>query len=448
MNPLAALLALVLIITTVPTSHAQRGGISLVRDAEIEALLRDYSLPLLRAAGMNRRGIGIRIVNDLDFNAFVSGNDMFIHTGLILQAQTPNEVVGVIAHEIGHFVGEHQVRLRERVAEAARIAQITSLLGIGVAAAGAASGSSDAGRAGLGIAAGGRTAALRGLLRYQRDEEQTADRTALRLLRQTGQSADGMLATFQRLARQTSLMAGRVDPYVRSHPTANDRIARLRPLAQASPYAGKKDSAQLLLRHDMARAKIAAYLGGNRYSRALLQRGELHPTAQLYGRAILTYLYGSPRRAVPQIEKVLKAQPKNPYVYEMKGEILLRSNQPKLAIAPLRRAIALDKTKAGFMQIQLGHALLEAGGQKNLQEAVKVLALGVQRDPTAVRGFAFLARARAQAGDGPGALLASAEHAVRTGQKGRAREYATRAQRGFKRGTPRWLRAQDIIEIR
>lgn len=448
LNPLVALLALLLIFALMSDALSQRRGITLVRDAEIEALLQDYSRPLLKAAGMARRGIGIKIVNSEDFNAFVSGNSMFIHTGLLLQAETPNEVIGVIAHEIGHFVGEHQVRLRERVADATRIAKFATLLGVGVAAAGAASGNSDAGAAGFGIASGGSRAALRGLLRYQRDEEQTADRTALRLLRATGQSANGMLATFRRLSRQTSIIAGRIDPYMLSHPTANDRIARLRPLVNSSPYANKRDSASLKLRHDMARAKIAAYLGGSRYGRALLQSGKLHPTAQLYGRAILTYLYGSPRRAIPLIEKVLKAQPRNPYVHEMKGEILLRSNKPKEAIAPFRRAIALDKTKAGFIKVQLGHALLESGQKKNLDEAIRVLTQGVQRDPTALQGYAYLARARAQTGDSAGALLASAELAVRSGKKRQAREYAARAQRGFKRGTPRWLRAQDIIEVR
>ncbi|MEL6752278.1 MAG: M48 family peptidase, partial [Pseudomonadota bacterium] len=135
-------------------------------------------------------------------------------------------------------------------------------------------------------------------------------------------------------------------------------------------------------------------------------------------------------------------------VHEMKGEILLRSNRPKEAVAPFRKAIALDRTKAGFIQIELGHALLEAGGKANAAEAAKVLSLGVQKDPTALSGFSYLARARAMSGDEAGALLASAELAFRTGNKPAAKNYAKRAQQSFKRGSPRWLRAQDIIELK
>ena len=68
---------------------------------------------------------------------------MFINTGLLLQAEDPNEVIGVVAHELGHIVGGHQIRLRERIENASRIAKWTSLLGIGIGAAGAVSGNNQ-----------------------------------------------------------------------------------------------------------------------------------------------------------------------------------------------------------------------------------------------------------------------------------------------------------------
>ena len=94
-------LAAALMFVSLP-AHA----INLVRDAEIERLLRDYSTPLLRAAGLEPDRIGISVVNDRNLNAFVTnGQNMYIHTGLILEAEEPNMVIGVIAHEIGHITG-------------------------------------------------------------------------------------------------------------------------------------------------------------------------------------------------------------------------------------------------------------------------------------------------------------------------------------------------------
>lgn len=440
------LLCFTVLIATLPQSaFAQRGRISLVRDAEIEALVKSYAAPLLRAAGLHRTAVNINIVNDNSFNAFVSGRGMFINTGLLLQAEDPNEVIGVIAHEIGHVVGGHQTRLRERVENAMRIARWTSLLGVGIGVAGAASGSGDVARSGLSIAAGSRGFALRNVLQYQRSEEVSADRTAVSLLRKTKQSGKGMLETFRRLERANSISSGRIDPYLRSHPTPRERIESLRSVIKDNRYYSKKSPANLKLRHDLVRAKIAAYVGGDRYSRALLASKKLHPLARLYGRAITSHLYGSPKKALPLIDTLIKRMPRNAYVHEMKGEILLRSGQAKKAVKPFRRAVQLDKTKAGFIRVELGHALLDVGTKKSAKEAVIQLKKGLARDRTAIAGYQYLAIAYGQLGDTASALLASAEFALRTGKKSQAKQYAQRAQKGFKRGKPGWLRAQDII---
>src|SRR5690606_20932117 len=91
------------LLALAPAAHAQ--SVPVVRDAEIEALMRDYARPILRAAGLGSSGIEMILVNDPSFNAFVAGRRIFFHTGALLQAETPNEVIGVIAHEAGHIAG-------------------------------------------------------------------------------------------------------------------------------------------------------------------------------------------------------------------------------------------------------------------------------------------------------------------------------------------------------
>ena len=446
---LAIILALVTLASLWPSSaDAQRVRLSLVRDAEIEALVRDYAKPLMRAAGLRKGSVRFLIVNDNSFNAFVSGHGMYLNTGLLLQAEDPNEVIGVVAHELGHIIGGHQIRLRERIENASRIAKWTSLLGIGIGAAGAISGDGQLGSAGFGIAASSGNFAMRNILRYQRDEETSADRTAVKLLKATKQSGKGMLDTFKRLARNTSIVSGRVDPYLRSHPTPNERLATLRSTVRKSPFFNRKSSGQQKKRHDMVRAKIAAYVGGGRYASSVLADKNLHPDARLYGQAILAHLYGSPKRAIPLINKLLKTNSKNAYVNEMKGEILLRSGKAAEAVGPFRTAVQYDRTGAGFLRVELGHALLESGSRKNLNEAIKQLKMGVSRDPTTVTGYQYLAMAYGRKGDIPNALLASADFAIRTGKRERAKDYARRAQLKFKRGTPGWLRAEDIITVK
>ena len=427
-------------------TDAQRRGPSLVRDAEIEALVKDYARPLMKAAGLRRGSVAFYIVNDSSFNAFVSGRGMFINTGLLLQAETPGEVIGVIAHELGHIVGAHQIRLRQRIDEAQRIARIQTLLGLGIGAAGAAAGESGVAAAGLGVAAGGQSTGLRSILKYRRSEESSADATAVRLLNRTKQSGKGMLTTFEKLSKQLGGISRRVDPYLQSHPLPRERIRNLGNAIRKSRYFKSRSPANLRLRHDMVRAKIAAYTGGGRYARSLLSGKKLSASARLYGRAITTHLYGSPRRAIPLIDRLIKAQPRNAYAHEMRGEIYLRSGKAKQAASAFRRAVKLDRYGAGFIRVQLGHALVQTGNKKNIKEAVTVIRKGLTNDPTAVAGYRFLGMAYSELGQPGRALLASAQLASRTGRKQQAKAYALRVQQAFKRGSPPWLRAQDILD--
>ena len=444
---LTIVFALGLVAQGVLTANAQRPRLSLIRDAEIEALVQDYARPLMKAAGFRRGSVQFFLVNDRSFNAFVSGRGLFLNTGLLLAAETPEEVIGVIAHELGHIKGAHQIRLRERLESATKFAQLTSLLGLGLGAAASRAGSRSGAAAGLAVATGAHTVAIRDVLRYQRGEETAADRTAATLLSKTGQSGSGMLRTFKRLSNDISILGGRVDPYTISHPLPNERIAALENVLRKSPHFGKKSSSRLRVRHDMARAKIAAYISGNSYARSLLGGDQLAQPARLYGRAITTFLYGSPKKALPMIDRLLKSQPKNAYVHEMKGEILLRSGKPAAAAKSFRRAIKLDRTGAGFIRVELGHALVQTGRKKDIDEAIVQLTKGLARDPTAVAGYQYLAMAHGQKGNESKALLASAELAFRTGKRRDAKLYARRAQKGFKRGSPSWLRAQDIISL-
>ena len=96
-------LSAVLAVGSTASSFAQR--LPIVRDAEIEALVRDYAKPVLAAAGLGRSNIEIVLVNDRSFNAFVAGRRIFINTGTLMTAESPNEVIGVLAHEAGHIAG-------------------------------------------------------------------------------------------------------------------------------------------------------------------------------------------------------------------------------------------------------------------------------------------------------------------------------------------------------
>jgi predicted Zn-dependent protease len=111
---------------------------SLVRDAEIEATLRYYSDPIFVAAGLVPQDVKIYLVGDRTLNAFVTnGQNVFLHTGLIMETATPNQLKGVIAHETGHISGGHLARSDANIRAAMRPAYVTVALGLIAIAAGA-----------------------------------------------------------------------------------------------------------------------------------------------------------------------------------------------------------------------------------------------------------------------------------------------------------------------
>ena len=414
---------------------AQSGRVPIVRDAEIEALLSDYAEPILRVAGVRRSRTDIVLVNRRDFNAFVSGRKIFLNTGAIVLADTPNEIIGVIAHEVGHLAGGHQDRLRQQIDRAQTIAAVTAILGLGAAIAGGVTDSGAVAGAGGGIAAGGAEAAQRSLLSYRRTEETAADRAAVDYLNRTGQSAKGMLTTFTRLQRDLDLSGRQLNPYRISHPLPRERLTALETIVRQSPHFNKTDSAALQRRHDRARAKILAYTFG---PGAVESAFSDNPNSQAarYGKAISTFLHGSPRAAVPMIDRLIAESPNDPYFHEIKGEILLRAQDAQGAADAFSRAVQLTGGNAPTMLVALGHALVLTGSEANMRRAIGELEVAITIDPVNPRAYRHLAMAYGRLGATGEAELATAEANFHAGRYNEARRFAARAKRRFDEGAP------------
>ncbi len=429
-----------------PLRAQQGGGPPILRDTEAEALLREYTRPILRAAGLEKQNIQMVIINDSAFNAFVAdGRRIFVNYGAIMQSETPNQLIGVLAHETGHLAGGHLAKLREQLARAQTQMLVAMLIGAGAIVAGAAKGSSGSGLADAGAAAvaGPGEMIRRSLLSYQRQQEENADRAGVKFLTATGQSAKGMYDTFRRFTNDSLFAARGADPYLQSHPMPAERVAALEQIARASPYWDKKDDPALQLRHDMMRAKISAFM---ERQDTVYRRYPLSNTSMpaRYARAITTYLHGDLNNALAQIDGLIQAQPSNPYFYELRGQALLEGGRPNEAIAPLHKAIALSGN-APLIEMLLGQALVATDNKAYADEAITILRAAVVRETEAPLGYSQLAMAYGKKGNYAEADLASAQAAYLRGDNKTARELAARAKTRFAVGTPGWVRADDIV---
>lgn len=412
---------------------------SILRDAETEALLRDMAAPLIEASELEPGNVDVVLINDQSINAFVAGGQVvYINAGLLNAADTANEVQGVIAHELGHITAGHVVRFEERTRSATGITILSLLLGVGAALAGA-------GDAAIGALMAGQQAALGSFLAFNRNQEAATDLAGARYLSGAGITGRGSIKFFERL-RSLEIRRGfsQADEaaYTRTHPLSGDRIATLRGVYEKDPAWDTPPDPELQKRFLRARAKLYGYLAEPQRTLNLYPESDTSAPAR-YARAYAYHKDAQIDKALAEADALLEMEPNNPYFLEVKGQVLLESGRPAEALAPLRKATDLTLNHP-LIASMFGHALIATEDESNYAEAERVLRAAVSRDRLNPFAWYQLGVVYNERGDLPRAKLASAEQQVMARQYPQALRSAMAAEAGLPRGTPDWIRAQDI----
>ena len=413
---------------------------SILRDAETEQWLQDISKPLVIAAGLDPRNFKVVLLYDKTINAFVAGGQIvYIHSATLTEADSTNMVQGVIAHEIGHITGGHIVRMAEGAKAATGIMLLSLLLGAAAVAAGA-------GDAGAGVLMAGQRAAMGKFLAFTRVQEASADAAGASFLDKAGVSGKGLLAFFKKLQNQ-SLRYGYnpKDSYDQTHPLDRERVTTLSETLQASKSWDAKTDPALDVRFARIKAKLKGYvLDPPQVMRQYPESDQSVPAH--YARAYAWHRTAYPDQALKEADALLATAPHDPYFLELKGQILLESGKPAEAIPMLREATQLT----GFNPLitaLFGHALIATEDQKNFPEAEKVLKSAIAKDNQNPFAWYQLGIIYDREGDQARAALATAERYNLEGNAKLAFMNARMAMAGIPRGSPDWVRAQDIYMV-
>ena len=418
---------------------------SILRDAETEALFRDMSAPIIAAAGLDPRNVDIVLVGDRSLNAFVVGGQaVYIHAGLIEAATSVNEVQGVIAHELGHITGGHAIS--DGGSKAATGISILSLLLGGLAAA---AGSPDAA---FGAIMAGQQAALGKYLAFNRSQEASADAAGAEYLSKAGISGRGSVSFFQKLQNLEFRHGFRRtldSEFYSTHPMTGDRIATLLDTYSKDPAWNKAPDPALEARFMRVKAKLLGYVAEPEYTLQTYPPGTADVPAH-YARAYAYHKQAFVDKAMAEADALLASAPNDPYFLELKGQILLEAGRPKDALDPLRRATEMTGNQP-LIATTFGHALIahedpanRAEYQRNLAEAERVLKAAVSRDRENPFAWYQLGIVYSGRGDIARAQLASAEQQALVLNFPQALHSAQMAEAGLPKGSPDWLRAQDI----
>lgn len=429
---LAAGLGALAVLASAASAQAQ----SLIRDTEIEGIIHEWSEPVLDAMGLDPNEVEILLVNDNDLNAFATrGRIMGLNTGLILRTKSPNQLLGVIAHEAGHIKNRHTLR---DGAQNAGMQPMIMTMALGALAA--IAGAPDAGAA---LLASSQYFGTLGALRYMQRQEGEADITGARALERAGESGRGMVEFFENFRAQEIFSDQRRYPYFRSHPLSSQRIEALRRPVEAASHYDKRDSDERMAQHALVVAKIRAFMDAPNATLRDYPSSDVTLPAR-YARAIAWYRDGQTQKALDAVDVLLAEQPENPYFWELKGQILFEEGRPAEALGAHEKSVEL-KPDAPLLRINLAHALIETSDPTQLAEAENQLKRALALEPDNTMGWRLLSQAYASQNKEGEARLASAEYWFALRRPDQAAQFAMRARDMLDRSSIEWRRATDIV---
>ena len=413
-------------------------GLPLIRDAEIEDTIRRMSTPLFQAAGLAPSSVSIHLVADKSLNAFVAdGQRMFVHTGLLMRANTASQVIGVIAHETGHISGGHLSRFGRAGQQGLATSVIATVLG---AATAIGTGRPDVGGA---IIAGGQHLAQRNFFSFTRSQEGSADQAALSLLDATGQSARGLLAFMGILENQELLISNNKDPYVRTHPLSSDRIQAIEAHIAKSPKSDIATPPDMELRFQRAKAKLVGYFEPPSITFRVYPDTDQSIPAR-FARAFAYSQVSDKDKALATLDGLLKDIPDDPYILELKAQVLFESGDVAGALVPFNRAVNIIPEEP-LIRFEYARALIESPASGDLENAVEQLKFALSREPKFASGWRNLGIAYGRLGDKGRSSIALAEEAILKGDFAAVNYHAGRAAEIFPRGSREWLQAEDLL---
>ncbi len=426
--------AIALLLAAMP-AQAQ----SLIRDTEIEAMLKDFATPIVLAAGLNPESVDIYIVNDQTLNAFVTrGQNVFFHTGILTEFDTPNQLKGVMAHEIGHIASGHLARS----SESTRGAYGTLLVAAGLGLIAILAGETEAGAA---LISSSQQFATLDVLRYSRINESSADQAGAKYLEIAEESGVGLVEFFDKFRYQEVLSQATRFPYFRSHPLSSNRIDSLREVVEESPSFEKLDSDEDLHKLSVIQAKLTGFLDAPQTVFYKYPETDMSEQGRI-ARAVAFYRSGDIKNALRNIDSLIEEFPNNPYNHELRGQILYESGRADDAIPSLRKAVALQP-QAPLLNMALGQALISAKAGRDLEEGVKYLKATLARESENSFAWYLLSQAYGELNQPALAEYAVAEQAYARSDYRRATQFAQRAIRDLDKSLPQYRRANDIIVI-
>lgn len=306
-------------------------------DPLLQDYLEDLIYRLVTHSELQDRRIEVVIVDNPVINAFaVPGGVIGVHTGLLLYAQSEDELATVLAHEIAHLSQRHFSRRVEQ-------AQQNQPLTLAGMLAGAVLIATTGGAAGLAAMSATQAAALDAQLRYSRAAEQEADRIGMQTMVKADMDPHAAPAMFERMLQGSRYSsANRVPEFMRTHPLSESRISDTRNRARQYPKMQRQPS----LSYHLMRARMQVHhadtpLRAVEMFRSSLEGRPLSEEGSRYGLVLALMESGQPAEAQKELDKLIAERPTRLEFAIAQAELDMSISEAQSAVRLMQRELKL-----------------------------------------------------------------------------------------------------------
>ncbi|APR99156.1 M48 family metalloprotease [Wolbachia endosymbiont of Folsomia candida] len=326
-------------------------SVNIIRDSEVEAMVKELAQPLFSAAGIDSDRMKVFIINDNSINAFViNNNSIFIHLGLLQYSTKPYVLLGILAHEMAHISAGHILQMSGAMSYFQSIAMISYMVGL------VSSIVIDPQIAGA-ILLSGISISSRLFFNYSQEQESVADSYALRYLDESGYDNVGMKEVFDYFK---SIESESTEQYFRTHPLSDKRVFAVQNYKVKNNV--KPVLTDKLLKFERMVAKLDSFFSP---VHVLSSKYEGNDKISEYVNAIVCYRQGKVEEAIARVDLLIQESLSDPYLYELKAEMLYKSGSLSEAVKMYEESLKyLSGDNNYLVKLALSHTLLLHGDAK------------------------------------------------------------------------------------
>lgn len=357
--------------------YTVRSAFELVDDPDVMQYINGLGRGVLKVSGSQYFEYRFFVINDNEFNAFAAPSGLiFFYTGLISMMNSEDELLSVMAHEIGHISKRHLASRMEK-------SKIVGIASVGMAIAALAFGSgAAAGTLAMGSLAAGQSAALH----FSRQDEEEADLLAYGWMKEMGRSPEGqekMLQTMRRVARYRS---ERLPQYLLTHPETEARLDYVQSLLDNEQHAAvttRTDEFEFFRFKYRLMSQVQDKAAFRNLLAGVISNARSTPFAvnmAKFGLSQVDRMENNFDSSLKLIDEVIAAFPQHTMLQADKAVIELAAGRVADARKRLERVVANDRTNT-YALFYLAKALIQQGEQRAAESYLQEVAIDMPEYP-------------------------------------------------------------------